>query len=144
MKVKITVEIDEFDRNDSETIPDLIVTMFGGMTPADIQTVTGRLTNLSARLDSIIHPKPVPKGARMAVPASLSAAISAINDDTNQLATVVTDLRSQIGVGMSQSDVDAVNAQLGAIATHLQGIAADPNNPVPPNPPASQTKTKKP
>lgn len=80
----------------------------------------------------------------MAIPKPISDAISAINDDTNQLATVVINLRSQVKVGMTQEDVDAVQAQLTDIGTHLRGIAADPDNPVSPAPASAPAKTKKP
>ncbi len=119
--------------------------MFGGVTVSETASVTARLNDIAARLVAVASPSPLPESPGcqsahhqrenvMAVPSPLSAAIAKINDATNQLATVVTSLRSQVGVGMSQADVDAVDAQLGAIATQLTGIAADPNNPVPPVP----------
>lgn len=71
----------------------------------------------------------------MAIPQNLQDALKAIDADTNALAAVVTDLRAKINTSMSQTDVDAVTATLGDIATLLTGIAADPNQPVPPTPP---------
>lgn len=70
----------------------------------------------------------------MATPQSITDALAKVDDDTTALAAVVTDLRSKIGVGMSQADVDGVNATLAAIATRLEATAVDPNNPVPPTP----------
>lgn len=75
------------------------------------------------------------------VPQSLTDALKAVDDDTNALASVVTDLRSKIKTSMSQAEVDAVTATLGDVATRLTGIAADPNAPVPPG---AMPKFKKP
>ncbi len=70
----------------------------------------------------------------MAVPQALTDALALIDRDTNALATVVTNLRNAISTSMTQADVDAVQASLAAVATRLEGIAADPNTPVPPGP----------
>lgn len=76
----------------------------------------------------------------MAIPQAMTDALNKIDADTNALAAVVTDLRSKIGVGMSQADVDAVDAKLAEVATRLEGIAADPQNPVPPGPAVKKIK----
>jgi hypothetical protein len=82
------------------------------------------------------------------VPQELTDALKKIDDDTNALATVLKTLRDQIGTGMSQTDVDAVKTSLDAVATRLEGLAVDPNQPVPPTPPPSppqlQSRHKKP
>ncbi len=70
----------------------------------------------------------------MAVPQALTDALAKIDADTTALAAVVTDLRSKIGIGMTQEDVDGVNATLAAIAARLEATAKDPNAPVPPGP----------
>lgn len=77
-----------------------------------------------------------------ATPQSLTDAIAKINADTDALATVVTNLRSAISTSMTQADVDAVTATLSAVATRLEGIAADPNAPVPPGPAPTFNKKK--
>lgn len=56
MKVKITIEIDDFDLHDHGSLPDLVVTMFGGMAQADQQAVVARLKTVSGRLGQILHP----------------------------------------------------------------------------------------
>jgi hypothetical protein len=79
----------------------------------------------------------------MAVPQALTDALAKVDTETNNLAAVVTDLRSKIGVGMTQTDVDAVDATLDAISTRLSGIAADPTNPIPAGPGPQMSKAKK-
>jgi hypothetical protein len=76
----------------------------------------------------------------MATP--LDAVIARIDAATNADAAVITDLRSKIGTGMSQTDVDAVNVTLGAIADHLEAIGKDPADVVP-TPAPSMSKAKK-
>ncbi len=60
----------------------------------------------------------------MAVPQELTDALAKIDADTNALAVIVTDLRSQITTGMTQADVDTVKAKLADIATKLEATAA--------------------
>lgn len=149
MKIKFTVEIDTADDAAAVSravalVPELIAAASGGMSASDATAVASQLTDIAGRLGAaagfsdpqspgpeIAHPR---RGFSMAVPQSVVTALAAVDAATNQIAAVVTDLRSKVSVGMSQADVDAVDAQLGAIATRLQGIAADPANPVPPPP----------
>lgn len=70
----------------------------------------------------------------MAVPQALTDALDKVNTATNKLAGVVRDLRDRVKTGMTQADVDAVQGRLDQVAASLDGIAADPNNPVPPTP----------
>lgn len=67
----------------------------------------------------------------MAIPQALTDALDKIDADTTALAAVVTDLRDKIKTGMTQADVDAVNAKLAEVATRLEGMASDPASPVP-------------
>lgn len=67
----------------------------------------------------------------MAIPTDLAAVLATIDQDTTNLATVVADLRSKISTSMTQADVDAVQSTMSAVATRLEGIAKDPNAPVP-------------
>jgi len=69
----------------------------------------------------------------MATP--LDDVLQKIDTDTDALAATVTALRDKVSTGMSQADVDAVKAKLAAVATRLEGIAADPTTPVPVGPP---------
>jgi hypothetical protein len=78
----------------------------------------------------------------MAVPQEMTDALSKIDTETNELAAVVTDLRSRITTGMTQEDVAAVTGKLGEVATRLDGIAADPNAPVPGPPVVALPKKK--
>lgn len=57
-----------------------------------------------------------------------------IDTSTNAIADEITALKNKVATGMSQADVDAVQARLDAAAAKLQGIAADPDNPVPQQP----------
>lgn len=70
----------------------------------------------------------------MATPQALTDALTLIDTDTTALAAVVTALRATISTSMTQADVDAVQATLGSVATRLEGIARDPNQPVPAGP----------
>jgi len=70
----------------------------------------------------------------MAVPQELTDALNKIDADTDALAAVVKGLRDKITTTMTQADVDAVKTKLDQVATRLEGIAADPNQPVPPGP----------
>lgn len=60
---------------------------------------------------------------------ALNAVIVSINNATNDIAVTVTTLRNELSGGEppSQAQLDA----LSAIAVRLEGIAADPSNPVP-------------
>ncbi len=68
--------------------------------------------------------------------------LTKIDDETNQVAAEIQQLKDQIANsgGISAADADAVVAKLGALQTRLQGLAADPNNPVP-APPADSGGT---
>lgn len=66
------------------------------------------------------------------IPQNLQDSLNGLNDATNELATVMADLRSKISTSMSQADVDAVTATLTQVEGRLKGLAADPGNPVPP------------
>jgi hypothetical protein len=57
-----------------------------------------------------------------------------IDDETDAVAKEVADLKASIGTGMSPADVQVVHDRLAAISDRLEGIAADPANPVPPAP----------
>jgi hypothetical protein len=70
----------------------------------------------------------------MAISQALTDALAAVDKATNDVAARVTTLAGQIGTGMTQAEVDSVVAQLNTEATKLEGIAADPNQPVPPTP----------
>jgi hypothetical protein len=66
--------------------------------------------------------------------------VARLNTATNNLATVVTNLRAQVKTDMTQDEVNALDGQLESLATQLEGIGQDPNNPIPaPTPPAGPT-----
>ena len=67
----------------------------------------------------------------MAIPQQMTDALAKIDTATTSLGAVVTGLRDKIKTGMSDADVAAVDAKLAAVATALEGIAADPADPVP-------------
>lgn len=67
---------------------------------------------------------------------SLDDLVIAIDNETNAVAAEVSALRAQLAAAptVTQATLD----KLSSISTRLQGIAADPNNPVPaPTPPAA-------
>jgi hypothetical protein len=139
----------------AETFLDILARFRGGVTSADLADVTRQLEAHATRLEDMIRPpaaqQPIAyphvedmirpptlpekkEGVRMAVPQQLIDALKKIDDDTTALAGVVKGLRDQITTGMTQADVDAIKASLDQVATRLEGIAADPNNPIPPTP----------
>jgi hypothetical protein len=60
----------------------------------------------------------------MASADTMKAALAAIDTATNNIAADVAALKAQIGTGMSQADVDAVQATLDATVSKLEAIAA--------------------
>lgn len=67
----------------------------------------------------------------MTITAETTAVLQRLNDATNRVATVVNDIRAQIKTGMTTEEVASVDAQLADVASHMEAIAADPENPVP-------------
>lgn len=65
------------------------------------------------------------------VPQELIDALAKIDTATNEVATVVTQLRDLVKTGMSAEDVAVVRGNMTAVADRLTGIAKDPNAPVP-------------
>jgi hypothetical protein len=77
----------------------------------------------------------------MAAIDDVNALLDAMNTATNAVAarlqTLVTELAGlQPGTGLSAADVASVSAKLQAEISTLQGLAADPSNPVPTPAPA--------
>jgi len=60
----------------------------------------------------------------MASADTMKAALAAIDTATNNIAADLDALKAQIGTGMSQPDVDAVQATLDATVAKLEAIAA--------------------
>lgn len=69
-----------------------------------------------------------------AVPPEVTDMLARIKTATTNLGTVVKSLRDAISTSMTPEDVNSVKGTLGEIATSLEGIAQDPNTPVPPGP----------
>ncbi len=59
-------------------------------------------------------------------------AMTRIETATTDLGGRITALIAKIGTGMTDQDVADVNTELGTIATSLEGMAKDPENPIPP------------
>ena len=71
----------------------------------------------------------------MSLAEEIKSKLDAINLATNNLALVVADIRSQLSnPNMTEAEKQEVLALLDGVKTSLEGIAADPNNPVPPEP----------
>jgi len=68
----------------------------------------------------------------MAIPQKLTDALARLDSETDEMATYVRGLQDTITTSMTQDDVDSVHAGLQAVATRLDGIAKDPENPAPP------------
>jgi len=59
------------------------------------------------------------------------AAMARIDQATDDISARITALVAKVGTGMTQAEVDEVNAGLSAEASKLEGIAKDPDAPVP-------------
>ena len=70
----------------------------------------------------------------MAVPQVLIDKMKEVDDETTAVGVEVARLRDLVSTSMTAEDVATVTNGLDAIETRLKGIAADPNNPVPPTP----------
>lgn len=130
----------------AEAFLDILARFRGGVTSADLAAVTKQLQAHASRLEDLARPPALPlsrKDSKMAVPQELTDALKKIDDDTTALAGVVKSLRDQITTSMTQPDVDALKSSLDQVATRLEGIAADPNQPVPPGPLPQAPKRKR-
>ena len=63
--------------------------------------------------------------------AELKAALKKIDTATDNIAADIVRLKARIGTGMSDAEVADVQAEADRLATKLEGIAADPENPDP-------------
>jgi hypothetical protein len=68
----------------------------------------------------------------MTMNADTKAVLTRIETATTDLGVRVRAIQDKVGTGMSEADVAAVNTELGAIAGNLEGMAKDPENPIPP------------
>ena len=92
------------------------------------------VARVSAQLEDILtHIRELrSQGARiLMVNQQTKDALARIEKATTDLGTRVTALIAKIGTGMSDADVSEVNTELGAIAGNLEGMAKDPENPIP-------------
>jgi len=69
----------------------------------------------------------------MAVSTETKAVLARIEQATSDLGVRVAAIQSQIGTGMTDADVAAVNSELGDIASKLDGMAKNPEQPLPPD-----------
>lgn len=72
----------------------------------------------------------------MATQAQFNDVLNRIDNATNQAADAIRGLREEIrqlldNAGITGAEEDAVLGRLDTVATNLEGIAADPANPVP-------------
>jgi predicted RecB family endonuclease len=86
-----------------------------------IRGVTALYTKLDAVQEAIL----------MAVSQAVTDVLAKIDTATNDVAAELKKLAGQIGTGMTQAEVDTLVTQLQAKADTLEGLAADPANPVP-------------
>lgn len=89
-----------------------------------VHRLDGRLARMSLFMERI-----------MSLAEEIKAKLDAINTATNNLATVVADIRSQLGnPSVTEAEKQELLGLLDGVVSQLNGIAADPNNPVPPAP----------
>jgi len=113
-----------------KAIADVVLT--GGMTAADAAQVRDQLRRITESLEAASQPHPSPdhgetpmaQQPQRAIPPDLQAAIDGLKAAAAGAATKITDLKSQISTGMSQSDVDDVKSQIDTIATGLKSVSA--------------------
>lgn len=118
-----------------------------GLTGDQVSETIDKLTRYADRLTNVLTPaagagvgNPLTPHEDVTVsPNPLTDVMGRIDAATNAVAAEVVRLRDQIGTGMTQEQVDAVKTQMTTVAERLEGIAHDPNNPVP-TPPASPKK----
>jgi len=55
-----------------------------------------------------------------------------IETATTDLGVRVRAIQAKVGTGMTDAEVAEVNSELGAIAGNLEGMAKDPEQPIPP------------
>jgi hypothetical protein len=67
----------------------------------------------------------------MAIPQEVLDILQRIDTATTAVAQVLTALRDSLRAGMSDAEVQQVRSTLTDVAKRLEGIAADPVNPVP-------------
>lgn len=67
----------------------------------------------------------------MAAADDMKAVLTRIDTATNTVAAELKDLTDKVATSMSPADVADVQSRLAAAATKLEGVAADPNDPVP-------------
>ncbi len=70
----------------------------------------------------------------MAIPQVMIDAMNQIDSATTEVGEDLLRLRDQVKVGMTQADVDAVQARMTGQANRLKEFAKDPEDPVPPTP----------
>lgn len=70
----------------------------------------------------------------MAIPQALTDALDKLNTETNEIAEYVKGLQDKISTSMSDEDVATVRNGLTAVSERLDGLAANPSNPVPESP----------
>jgi hypothetical protein len=75
----------------------------------------------------------------MAIPQALTDALNKLNTETNEISEYVKGLKDKISTSMTAEEVASVTAGLDAVSTRLDGLAANPDNPVPPSPPLPES-----
>jgi predicted transcriptional regulator len=67
----------------------------------------------------------------MAASDEIKSLCKEIDDATDAVAVVLTDLRDKIKTSMTQVEVDAIKTELTARVEELKGLAKNPDEPVP-------------
>lgn len=112
----------------------LVTHMLVDLGRGDKEVMLARLQALDREFRNILgETNPTPT-KEFNVDAATTAVLKRLDDDSTKIAAVVKGLRDRISTSMTQADVDAVNATLGAIGDRLEATAADPAAPVPPGP----------
>ncbi len=97
-----------------------------------VNAINRRLDGIQAGLDRLeTSVAKLLKGLK-AMHDEINAKLDLLDKATNDIAARIAAISAQIGGGLTKDEAVAVAARLDAEVAKLQGLAADPNNPVPP------------
>jgi predicted lipoprotein len=71
----------------------------------------------------------------MAVSQDIRDLLKRIDAATNEVAARLKALADDLEGGVSAADAKEIQGEIASLATHLESVARDPGNPVPPLPP---------
>jgi hypothetical protein len=143
IKLEVHTHEADFEFNGEAAIAELLPAM-RIVFESDIGLVNAWLLQHAQRLEALAsHHGSFPSTPeRRSTPMAneqTKALIGRIDTATNGIAERIRRLKEVVKPGMTDAEVAEVNAGLEAEASRLEGIASDPDNPVPTEPPVDPT-----